>query len=202
MSNRPFLRSISSDNVPLSLGAAQLELVAAHQLRRDRQKALDAQIGEDPAGDVADPGDRAGLEQQRHPHRPGRQLAPPFGADVDKAGLVERDAAGWSADRHSRRCSRGPSSVHTSRTFGRSCWGTAPAGAAGRPQARPCRSGPRRSPCLPLATARSDGDASVELAVEHAILEGGVALTLTTGAVSRCSLPLRNGAGARMPVSR
>ncbi len=69
--------------------AGEPEPVAPHELGRDRQPALDPGIGEHRPGDVADAGDRAGLQPERDAHRPGRQPAPPLGANVDEAGVVE-----------------------------------------------------------------------------------------------------------------
>jgi hypothetical protein len=65
---------------------------AGEQLLGDLELALDAEVGEDPAGDVADSGHPAGGEQDRDGDRRLGQAAAAFGADVLEAGLVEGDS--------------------------------------------------------------------------------------------------------------
>ena len=78
--------------------------------------------------------------------------------------------------------------------------GTAPAASAGR-----CRAASRGSGCparsiAPLATARSSGEAGAQLAVEDPVLEASRRRGSSPAAtVSRCSLPVRNCAGAHWP---
>ena len=117
ISNRPVTRSISSATLPFSLLLRQPQPFAAHEPGRDRQHPFEPGIGEDRAGDVADPGDGPRLQPQRHAHRPGRQLAPALGADIDEAGIVELHPRRGQAIGIVRRAANGPSSVHTIRTL-------------------------------------------------------------------------------------
>ena len=205
MSNRPVARSISSDTLPFSLSLRSLSLSPRTSLRRDRQHAFEAEIGEDPAGDVADPGDRPRLQPQRHAHRPGRQLARAPRRGRRRSRSCRTRPAGWSADRHNRRVANGPSSVHTMPHVAAGHVGEQRRRAQ-QVDARGCTlSIAARAPrsTAPRATARSDGEASVSSPSSMRSSKRRRRRSRgSRGAVSRCSLPLRNGAGASVPDSR
>ena len=204
ISKRPVTRSISSATLPFNLLLVSRSPSPRTNFGGDRQHPLEPGIGEDRAGDVADPGDRPRLQSQRHAHRPRRPLAPALGADVDEAGIVELHARRGQPIGIIER-PNGPSSVHTIRTL------------------RPVMLG---NSALRARQVEADADAAIAIVgeVERAAASPPAATarsaparrrecrsfkwpsprTRTTGAVSRCSLPLRNCAArdlARQPVA-
>ena len=155
-------RSISSDDLAV-------QLVAGEPAARRRARASGVTVSSLRAAALAriapatspTPVIARALQPQRHAHRPRRQPPAPLGAHVDEAGIVElhprrgQPVGIIGASRTARRAST------PCRTFGRSCWGTAPAAAAGRRRAGRRGSGCRRGRPRRASTARSAGEASV-----------------------------------------
>ncbi len=73
----------------VELRAAQLQPFTPHELRSDRQHAVEPRVGEDGPGDIANAGDCARGQAKRHSQRPWRQPAAAVRFHVDEAGLVE-----------------------------------------------------------------------------------------------------------------
>ena len=73
----------------VQLVAGQLEVVTAHQFVGDAEHPLQPHIGENRPRDIADAGHGTRLQPQWHAHWPWRRGAPPLGADVGEAGIVE-----------------------------------------------------------------------------------------------------------------
>ncbi len=117
------------------LGAGELQILAAHQLGRDRQPAFDLWVGEHRPGDVANAGERTRAEADRHAHRPGRAAAraPRHASRRNRYCRTERAArSAGTNNRRSRRVRR--ASTPCARSC-RSYSGTEPTALAGRSRA-------------------------------------------------------------------
>ena len=201
MSNWPLARSISSDTLPFSLLLVSLRLsprtCLSVTLSIPSSRTL-ARIA--PATSPTPVTPRA---CNRSGTRIGQgDILPRPSARTSMKPVRSKAPADWSGDRHNWRC-RTPRRASTPVARLRPLMlGNR---AAGRSRSTPIRTSryslaPRSM--APRATARSDGVDSRTCPSSSRSLSVPVPATSISGLASRCSRPLRNGAGAIFPDNR